>query len=224
MQEDQIQETIQPSVQPQGVITGGEQQGVQQMTVGTDALDEKKTLTFQSIPFGASEESFEAFVNAVAPIKKATFLKRPDGSFRGVAICDFETAEEAQKVLDTLNNATFEKRTIHVMFSSSRMPTNTFQQYRPQRPRRRYRTYRDLDAPDDDDNGSRRAYDLPPDQEEKKDDFQLGYDRGSRGHRNSNRGRDYRRYDNGFRSYDRGPDQQPYMGGMNDYRPRPGPY
>lgn len=202
-----------------------------QLSIGQDRLDEDKTIVFTSLPFSATEESFSDFLSKIVVPTRVTLLRRENGSSRGTCICDFTTVDEARKVKDAVDGQIFEGRTIHATFSKARRqpPPLRFRGGARQRPRR---NYRDLDAPDDD-NEPKRAYDFDLDQEPKKEEQTFSYDRGNRGN--------YQRRPRRFNRYDHRPPpqmqmpmqqqmpppQQPqssgsYQGGViQDYRTRP---
>ena len=184
----------------------------QSLTLGQDLLEENKTLYFASLPFDVTEEQLSEFINKVAPVQNVRIMRRPDGTPRGKALCDFATVADAEKVKNECNNALFNGRTITIHFSSNnrRPPPPRFRA----RPRRRFTSYRDLDAPDDD-NEPRRSYDLAPDEQpEPRNQQNDTRNRGNYYHR------DRRQY--GRRPYHRPYDQpmgdMPGGGRIQDYR------
>ena len=184
----------------------------QHLTMGQDLLEENKTLFFASLPYDTTEESLTNFINQVAPVQNVRLLKRPDGTSKGRALCDFASVEDAEKVRNNCNGALFNGRTISVQNAeNNRHPPPQRYNRRPQR-RRYTMPYRDLDAPDDDDE-PKRSYDLAPDEEpEKKNDYnrnQNYYHSYNRDRRPYHR-RPYRSYDNHMEG-----------GRIQDYRTRP---
>ena len=212
-EQQQQQNYPQSAYEQQNITQDGENPQQQPYPMGQERQEDNKTLFFSSLPYDTTEERLAQFINPVAPVQNIRFLKRQDGSSRGKALCEFATIEDAEKVKNNCNGAKFEGRTIIVQNSGSGRHQQQ-QRYNRRPQRRRYNTpYRDLDAPDDEDD-SRRSYDLAPDEEpEKKNDH----------NRNQNY---YHSYNRDRRPYHRRPYNRPYErdmqgGRIQDYRTRP---
>ena len=179
--------------------------------MGQDHIEENKTLFISNIPLDATEEQLREHFSKVAVAQNVRIFLRPDGTSKCKALCDFSTVEDAKKIQQEFHQANFNGRTLQIQFSvPNRRPSS---QHYNRRPHRRFNTtYRDLDAPDDDDE-PKRSYDLEPDEqiEPKRKET-----RGFRDNRNNyGRGGSHyggRRSFGGHRSYDRD------MGRVQDYR------
>ncbi|EAX86586.1 hypothetical protein TVAG_085050 [Trichomonas vaginalis G3] len=166
-------------------------------SLGTDLLAQHVTIHISNLPYTTTDETLTTLINNIAPASKIQIVRRVDGKSKGVAFADFTNPEDANKIIQQLNDYELEGRQIRIRLSTE----DRHPRYQHRRPPFR-KQYRDLDRPDE--GNSRRSYDMQLD-EPMEQPRRQNYDRGYRNYRGD---RPPRQYDRNPRPYDQGMQQQ----------------